>query len=177
MSAGLGLDVGSVAQTILAALESHYAAAAGITLPERRFLAPGAPELIAIDCPCAVVTCSGVGNGQAPGVGGGPQKAGSQISSAALRHVIYAVQVWRPVPEATRAGTKPPPVERLTEAGLMVMRDAGLISQALVDICTAVDEVLPRGSLVAPGAVTTLGPEGGYAGNQATLSVTAGMLV
>lgn len=176
MPAGLGLDIGSVATTILAALVTHYQAAAGITLPERRFIAPGAPELIAIDCECMVVTCSGIGLGPAPGVGGQPMKAGSQVSSSALRHAIYAVQVWRKVPELDTGG-RPPAVERLTAAGLEVMRDAGLISQALVDICTAVDRIVPRDAIVAPGAVTTLGPEGGVAGNQASLSVTAGLLV
>jgi hypothetical protein len=173
--AGLGLDVGSVARTILDGLVSHYAAADGIDLPERRFIAPGQPELVAWDCPCAIVTCSGIGLGPAPGVGGLPQRTGNPISAAGLRHVIFAVQIVRQVPESTGGGLKPPPVERLTAAGLLIMRDAGLLSQALVDIATAVDRQVVQG-IISPGAVNTVGPEGGFAGNQASLAVTAPML-
>lgn len=176
MPAGLGLDVGAVARVILDGLTTHYAAAHGIDLPDRRFIAPGMPELVAVDCPCVIVTCSGIGLGPAPGVGGQSQRTGNPISAAGLRHAIYAVQIWRASPESTGGGAKPPPVERLTNAGLLLMRDAGLLSQALVDICTDVDRQIGDG-IVQPGAVNSLGPEGGVAGNQGTLAVTVGMLV
>lgn len=175
MSTGQGIDVGGIAQTVLAGVVAHFAASE-VTLPERRIIAPGAPELIAWDCPMVIVTTSGIGLGPAPGVGGGSQRTGNPVSAMGLRHAIYAVQIVRQVPEASGAGTRPPAADKLTAAGLGLMRDAGLLSQALIEVCSATSRAIPDAQ-VAPGAVTVVGPEGGFAGVQGSLAATVGMLV
>jgi hypothetical protein len=177
MPAGQGLDVGALACVIRDSLVVHYSAAPDIGLPDRRIIAPGMPELVAADCECVIVTCSGLDRGVAPGLGtiaAQGQRAGLPTSAAGgLRHAVFAVQIWRESPEGARA----PDPDDITTAGLRHMRDMGLLSQGLVDICTAVDRVLPRDSVVQPGTVNSLGPEGGLTGVQGTLAATIGILV
>lgn len=178
MASGQGLDVAAIAETILDGINSHYAAA-GVELPQRRIIAPGAPELVAWDCPMVIVTCSGIGLGPAPGVKNGAQRTGNPISAMGVRHAIFAVQIVRKTPEATQGGLRPPDVAKLTKAGLAHMRDMGLLSQALVEVCSTIDQQLRKlpDALVQPGAVDSVGPEGGMAGVQGSLAVTVGTLV
>jgi hypothetical protein len=136
------------------------------------FIADG---LVAHNCEQVVVTMSGIGVGPAPGEGGRPAGRGNPISATGLRHAVFAVQVVRCTPES-RDGTTPPPEQEVTDAGLAYLRDAGLLSQALVDVCTRVAGGLPIGSRVVPGAVEALGPEGGFAAVEGALAVTAGLL-
>jgi hypothetical protein len=180
---GLGLAVGDIARMILDGVVAHYDAvdaacakpSGRANLPRRRIIAPGNPRLIAWDCEQVVVTMSGIGVGQAPGEGGRPAGRGNPISATGLRHAVFAVQVVRCTPES-RDGTTPPPEQEVTDAGLAYLRDAGLLSQALVDVCTNVAGGLPIGSRVVPGAVEALGPEGGFAAVEGALAVTAGLL-
>ncbi len=175
--AGLGLAVADIATLILDTVGTHFAAASGVDLPARRVIAPGNPRLIAWDnCEQVVVTMSGIGVGSAPGENSGVRGSGNPVSSMGMRHAVYAVQITRRVPES-HDGTTPPPDAELTKAGLAVMRDAGLLSQAMVAVVTAVSEAVPRGSRVIPGAVEMLGPEGGYVAVESSLTVTAGLLV
>ncbi|GAA0897714.1 hypothetical protein [Pseudonocardia zijingensis] len=180
---GLGLAVADIARTILDGIIDHFdavnaacAAADRVALPRRRVIAPGNPRLIAWDCEQLVVTMSGIGIGTAPGEGGLPASRGNPISATGMRHAVFAVQIVRCVPESSD-GTSPPPDDVLTNAGLVFMREAGLLSQALVNICTKVKDGLPGGSRVTPGAVETLGPEGAFAANEGSLAVTVGQLV
>ena len=173
-AAGKGLDLGSIAEAIKAAIEGHFAAAE-VDLPARRLIAPGQAELIAWDSEQLVVTTDGIGLGPAPTQAATAQRAGNPISAAAVRHAIFTVQLVRCVPEATGGGQHPPAPEKVTKAGLAFMRDAGLLSQALVEVCVAVGEAIGGGQ-VQPGAVTAVGPQGGMAAAQATIAVTAGNL-
>lgn len=179
---GLGLAVPGLARTILDGVVAHFDAAAArcdpaerVKLPSRRVIAPGNPRLIAWDCEQLVVAASGIGVGPAPGEGGRPAGKGNPISATGLRHAVFAVQIVRCVPES-RDGTSPPPDEELTAAGLALLRVAGLLSQALVEVCTNVASGLPNGSRVVPGAVEFLGPEGAFAAVEGSLAVTAGLL-
>jgi hypothetical protein len=172
---GLGLPVGDVAQLILDGVVSHFEAAA-VDLPRRRIIAPGAPELIAFDCAMLAVTCSGVGQGYAPGQGVTQQRGGNPISAMGLRHAVFSVTLLRDEPKPRNGGQQPPPAEELTRAGLSLMRDMGLLSQALIEVCTRVAGGLPKGATVSAGAVNTIGPEGGFHGLQGTLAATAGLL-
>lgn len=174
-TAGLGLDLPSIARTILDGIVAHYADSA-VTLPDRRVIAGGNPRLIAWDnCEQLVVSLSGVGVGSAPGEGGTPKSAGNQVSASALRHAVFAVQITRRNPESAD-GTRPPPADEQTAAALAFMRDAGLLSHALVRVCTTVAAALPRGPRVQAGAVECLGPEGGFVCSEGSIAVTAGML-
>lgn len=172
---GLALAVAPIAETILAAVVAHYGQAAGVTLPARRVIAPGAPEAVAWDCDQLVVTMSGIGIGAAPGEGATAKNVGNPVSSMGLRHAVFGIEIVRGVPES-QDGTTPPPAAELTTAGLALLRDAGLLSQALVEVCTAVAATVPRGSRVTPGAVNMLGPLGGFCSVRGSIAVTAGLL-
>jgi hypothetical protein len=177
MPAGQGLDVASIASKVLDAVVAHLEAAPGVNVPQRRIIAPGNPRLIAWDAEQIVVALSGIGVGQAPGQGGGSQRIGNPVSSRGMRHAVLAVQLVRCVPESADGAT-PPPASAVTDAGLALMRDAGLLSQALVEACTklgGVDALGPGGSS-RPGAVEVLGPDGGMAAVEGSIEITAGTL-
>ncbi len=175
MADGQGLDIGTLATLVFAALQERFTDA-GVTLPERRFIAPGQPEGIAWDQEQMVLTMSGIGQGAAPSQGSKALSAGAMISAMALRHVVFAVQLVRCSPEATGGGKRPPAPEVLTAAALDLMRDAGLVSQALIEVCSQLAGSLPPGTRCEAGAVNTLGPDGGMVAVQGSIAVTAGLL-
>ncbi len=175
-AAGLGLDIASIGDLILTKVVAHFDAA-DTALPERRLLAPGSPAEIAWDCPMLLVCLASIGLGNSPGgAGSGTQRQGAGISAMGLRHAVFSVTLTRCDPAPDNRGN-PPSVEVLREAALGLMRDAGLLSQALVNICTEVAGGLPRGSLVQAGDVQTSGPSGGHVGVIGTLTTTVGNLV
>lgn len=174
---GLGLAVAAVAQTILDTIVAHYDGVDGVSLPSRRLIAGGNPRLVAWDnCEQVVVSMSGIGNGPAPGVGGQSRATGNPISAMGVRHAVFAVQITRINPESRDGGQTPPPVSTVNKAGLAAMRDAGLLSQALMEVCTKAAAALPPGSQAVAGAVETLGPEGGFTASEGSLAVTIGLL-
>lgn len=175
MPAGQGLDIGGVAQTILAAVVAHFDAAAGISLPARRFVAPGSPRMIAWDGEGVAVTHSQITVGSASGQNAGPFRTGSPVSSTGLRNASFAVQIVVCVPESVD-GTKPPTVEKLTQSGIQLMRTAGLLSQALVDLATPTRPAIGTGAFTG-GGVEVLGPVGGLACVEGSLTCTVGTLV
>jgi hypothetical protein len=174
---GLGLDVASIAELILERTVDHFAAA-DVALPARQIIAPGSPGEIAWDCPMLAVTMSSIGVGASPGgAGSGALRAGPGISAMGLRYAVFSVTLTREEPPPTRNGAQPPSADVLRTAALGLMRDGGLLSQALVNVCTAVADGLPMGSLVQAGEVQTSGPSGGHVGVIGTLTTTVGQLV
>lgn len=176
MPPGQGLDIGRIAVLMLEKLTEHWDAADGVTLPARRIIAPGSARGIAWDSDGLAVTLGGIGLGHAPGQGGNPQRPGNPISALGLRHAVFVVQLVRCTPESHN-GTTPPDAAEVTKAGLALMRDAGLLSQALTEIATPVQSQLGPGGSVVVGAVDILGPQGGLAAVEGTLTCTAGILV
>lgn len=174
---GLGLDVAGVADLILTKVVEHFAAA-DTALPERQIIAPGSPSEIAWDCPMLAVTMASIGLGNSPGgAGSGSMRQGSGISAMGMRHAVYSVTLTRCEPPPTGGGTRPPSAQVLRAAALGLMRDGGLLSQALVNICSELAGGLPHGSLVQAGEVQTSGPSGGHVGVIGTLTCTVGSLV
>lgn len=178
-TAGKALNVQGTAQNILAAVVDHYAATSPlVALPDRQYVAPGAPDQIAWDCEQLVVSVQGIGWGQAPSAGQSPSPAiGAHVSVTAVRHVIYDVALVRCTPSTGDPITGIPPVADIHAAGLAFMTDMGLMSQALVVACATVRAGLDRGSLVEPGAVNPAGPSGGFHGMSAQIAVTVAQLV
>lgn len=177
MADGQGLDIPGLATLVFGRVVDTFTAA-GITLPERRIMAPGAAEAIAFDCPMLAMTMAGIGIGSAPGVGAGPRQAGAGLSAMGLRHVVFTVTLIRTEPKPSGAGTRPPAASVLSEAALSFWRDAGVMSHALVRVGTDLTKTkrLPIGTQVETGAVIPLGPEGGLVGLRATIAVTADRL-
>lgn len=174
MSAGQGIDVGAVAQTVLDGVVAHFAASE-VTLPDRQVIAPGDPRSVAWDCEQVVVTCGGINWGAGPGTnttGTLSRPTGNPVSTSGARHTAIAVQIVRCVPVGDEAG--PPPVADVTEAGLALMRDGGLLSQALTEI------IGRTGALAKAGAglvgVEVLGPGGGMAAVEGIVTVTLASL-
>jgi len=177
-TAGKALTIRTMAETILAAVQDHYAATSpAVSLPERQYIAPGSPDQIAWDCEQLVVSVTGIGWGQAPSAGQSPSpKIGAQVSATAIRHVIYDVALVRCTPTEGDPDTGLPNAADIHAAGLAYMTDMGLLSQALVVACAAVRTGLDRSALVEPGAVNPAGPSGGFHGMSAQIMVTAGAL-
>jgi len=174
----MGLTIRAMAESILAAVQEHYAATSpAVALPDRQYLAPGAPDQIAWDCEQLVVSVAGIGWGQAPSAGQSPSpKIGAQVSVTAMRHVIFDVSLVRCTPSDGDAITGIPEASAIHAAGQAFMTDMGLLSQALVVACASVRAGLDRAALVEPGAVNPAGPSGGYHGMSAQIAVTAGTL-
>lgn len=173
MAAGQGIDVGGIAQTVLDAVVAHFAAS-DVELPERRVIAPGDTRAIAWDqCEAVLVTCAGIGWGQAPGLGGGARQTGNPLAATAMRHAVVTVQIVRWAPSGEDG--YPPPDTELTEAGLAVLRDMGLLSQALVEVCGKDGPLKDAGSATA-GAVVPVGPQGCYVASEGSVEVTASQL-
>ncbi|MDN5931175.1 MAG: hypothetical protein L0I24_08945 [Pseudonocardia sp.] len=175
MPAGQGLDIGRIAQVILDGLITHWAAAPKATLPPRRMIAPGSARGIAWDGEGLAVSLGGIGVGAAPSQEAGTPRTGNPVAQV-LRHAVFVVQLVRCTPESHN-GVTPPDAAEVTAAGLSLMRDAGLLSQALTEIASPVRSELGPGGLVVVGAVDVLGPQGGLAAVEATLTATAGKLL
>jgi hypothetical protein len=168
VSAGQGIDVGAVAQAVLDGVVAHFAASE-VTLPERRVIAAGDPRGVAWDCDQLVVTCGGIGWGAGPGTGSATARpTGNPISTAGARHTAIAVQIVRAVPVGGEDG--PPPAADVTAAGLALMRDGGLLSQALTELIGR-DGALGRAGAGLVG-VEVLGPGGGMAAVEGILTAT-----
>lgn len=176
MPDGDGLDIVSLADIVFDTVVANFTAA-GVALPDRRIMAPGAPEQVAWDCEALVCTMSGIGLGSAPGLNAAPRQSGAQLSAMGLRHVVFTFQLVRCEPKPLSSGTKPPLPTVISAAARALWRDAGLLSHALVRAGTDLSKGLPRGTQVEAGAVTPVGPEGGFVGLQTSITVTAGNLV
>lgn len=176
MARGQAISVQGLAQKTLAAVVDHYTmAGAGSTLPERRAVVAGDPRGIAWDCEQLTVTLAGVGWGPAVDTTVLSPQTAAQTSVMALRHVVLAVTLVRCTPAPGRDG-QPPSIQALEAAGLQFMRDAGLLSQALVELCSKLKDGLPREARAQPGIVDPVGPEGGFHGLETSLAITAGAL-
>jgi hypothetical protein len=178
-TAGKALTIRAMAESVLGAVQDHYAATdPAVTLPDRQYIAPGAPDQIAWDCEQLVVSVVGLGWGQAPSAAQSPQpRMGTHVSVTALRHVIFDVSLVRCAPSDGDPDTGIPAMADIHAAGLAYMTDIGLLSQALVVACATVRSGLDRSALVEPGAVNPAGPAGGFHGMSAQIAVTAGNLV
>ena len=176
MAAGQAISVAALGQKLLAAVEEHYAqAGAGSALPARRAVMPGEPRGVAWDCEQLAVTLVGVGWGQALDASSPSPQTGGQSAVMAVRHAVYAVTLVRCTPNPFEDGS-PPDVVELAAAGAQFMRDAGLLSQALVEFASRLRQGLPREASVQLGAIEPVGPSGGFHGLEASMAVTAAAL-
>ena len=174
MPAGKGVDVPSIATAVMDALVLHYAATSPpVALPDRRVIVGGDIRVMAWDCASVLVTCAGVQWGSETGLAGPLNlPTGQPLSSGGTRRVAITVQIVRCISDSD---AEPAAAEVVTAEGLLHMRDAGLLSQALVDLVAS--GVLRRHGVAIAGDVTPVGPAGAYAAVEGTLIVTAGYLV
>lgn len=175
---GKGLDIASEASLLLATTVEHYGAA-GVPLPERQHLVAGDPREFAWDCEQLTVSLQGVGWGPAVSSSGGAARTGSPVSVASTRHVVLAVTLVRCTPQMIEVadGMRPPSAEDLDAAGRAFMRDAGLMSQAIVTYMSNANRRLDRVASVEAGVVEPLGPNATHHGVEAQVAITVGTLV
>lgn len=172
MSAGQYLDIPATAQVVLDGVIAHYAASK-VDLPSLRYIGPGATRELAWDCEAVLVSCGGILWGQGPGAGAGTARRTGNPVAAGARYAIFSVQIVRCVPVIDPADI--PNADILNTAGVAILTDAGLLSQALVELCG------PRGALkrmgvAIAGDVDILGPAGGFAATEGHLTITAANL-
>jgi len=173
---GQRLTLREMSQAILDAVVAHFAAA-GVALPERRYVAPGDPAQIAWDCEQLVVALQGVGWGQSPSAGQALAKTGTMVGATGVRHAVFVIALIRCTPSDGDRDTGIPDAADIHAAGLDFMTDMGLLSQALLEACAVVQAGFSRSALVEPGVVDPQGPSGTMHGMTAQLSITAGELV
>lgn len=171
MTAGQYIDVPGIARTVLDGVIAHFAASS-VELPGRRLIAPGDTRAIAWDCEGVLVTCGGIVWGQGPGAATGTGRATGNPVSVGARYAVFGVQIVRSTAEVEHDGTEPPPTADLTKAGLALMVDAGMLSQALVELCGK-GGPLSRAGMATAGDVVFVGPSGMYAASEGHISVTA----
>lgn len=176
MTASLGkrLAVREIAEMLLDSTREHFAAA-GVDLPERQYIAPGNPDVIAWDCEQLVVSLSAIGWGHMDDVAPLSSKPGTQMSATGLRHAVFSVALMRCTPTNIARGETSPPAEDIYRAGLEMMDDAGILSQAQVVMVARLREGFAgdRSGRATAGVIQTLGPAGKLHGVEATISVGA----
>jgi hypothetical protein len=174
MAAGQGLNIHGTAQSVLDAVVAHYAPVTGdLVLPDRRVVAPGNIRMLAWDCEAVLVAVTRVGWGVGPGTGSATAwPTGLAISSGGMRHVTIAVQIVRAVSDTDET---PADAADVTTEGLLLARDAGMLSQALIEVTTT--GALKRAGVGLAGEVDAVGPQGGFAAVESSVTVTAGELV
>lgn len=171
-----GLDLLPVGQGLLDDVRA-FLLANDVPVPDRCYVAPGAPGLIAWDCEQIAVSLASVFWGPGEGAGQLTAQTGGMAGIFEMRYAQWSVQLVRCTPQMTDDGD-PPAMEAIQAAGELAMRDAGLLSQFLVN-CAAYPKEhdwVPLGATARAGAVTSLGPAGGYHGFEGSFSMTAAEL-
>lgn len=170
---GQAINTASLAGKLLAAVEEHFAGTDN-PLPDRRGVVPGESRTIAWDCEQLTVSLDGIGWGQAIDATPTSPQAGGPASVSALRHAVFSIQLVRCTP--TRRDGKTPEMDQLNAAGMVFMRDAGMLSQAVVEFVTQLRQGLDPTVRVQAGVIEAIGPSGGYHGLACALIVTASRL-
>lgn len=171
---GQGLDIVTTAEDLLQAVVDAYAAAAPGTvspLPDRQGIYAGDPRSIAWDCSQLIVALDGIGYGPAADASSASARSGSPVSVSAIRHVVLVVQLVRCTPRPGNRGTVN--TAELEAAGREFLRDAGMLSQALVKFASRVRQGLDSTTeSVLPGVVDPVGPIGDFHAVETTLAIT-----
>lgn len=164
-----------VATGLLGELVAYFDAQ-GADLPERRIVSPGAPGLIAWDCPQIAVILGQIPWGIGPD-GGQTTPTTGAAGVWNMRHLSWSVQIVRCIPGIDDADGQPtvPSPAALSASAELIYADMALLSQGLVDIAGRARQLPwwpnPAGQVQA-GQVTALGPDGGYAGCEGLIAMT-----
>jgi hypothetical protein len=157
---------------VVAWYEDHPAE---LALPDRRAVVPGAPGVIAWDCEQVTVALANITVGGLNAQSVAMPRAGAPAGVGLPRIATWSVQVVRCTPESGEDAT-PPSAAELEVAGGRALSDAGLLSECMMSLATLAPGSrvwLPVGSTINAGAVTPLGPEGGFHAVEAAVSISA----
>lgn len=167
-----GLDLLPIGTGILTDVGAFFAGN-NVELPTRRYLAPGAPGLIAWDCEQLMVCLAAIQWGinddavqPAPQIG-----AGAGIYE--IRAAQWSVQLVRCTPSMGE-DAEPPAASVIHASGVGFLMDAGMLSQCLVNLAAFPGEHswMPAGALAKAGSVVALGPQGNFHGFEGSFTIT-----
>jgi hypothetical protein len=136
----------------------------GVTLPDRRYMAPG--SIIPWDGEQLVVTLQSVGQGKP----GAPQ-AQRYLPGSENFYAQFAVAIVRVVPALSDGPEGIPDEGELNDAGVVAMTDALALVRAAVTVHAA-SVATGLGMDFVVGPCTTVGPEGGLAGHRLLFEVS-----
>lgn len=174
-----GLDVGELATEILTGVEEYFAAI-NVDLPERKFVSAGDTGSIAWDCEQLTVCMTGIGYGANEDQNSISGKARAQLSTR-IRYVIFSVVLVRCITTDNERGSRWPSVIDLHDDGVRFMQDVGHMSQALLQLATRrngpIHAMSDADGYAQAGAVTPIGPEGGFVALDGAFQITVGQLV
>lgn len=179
MGAGSALNIWSLATELLNVIGTHWTTAPGAPLPARQYVGAGEPAAQAWDCEQLVVSLGGIGWGQAQDSAPITPRGGTPASVMSMRHAVLDVSLVRCVPVSDRDG-RPPAVDAMNAAGQQYLRDAGLLSQAMVQWASRIERDLagpedPR-SKVQVGVIEPGPASGAFVSLSTTVIVTAATL-
>lgn len=158
------IDPGAPARRLLATVEQTYTGA-GVDLPQRRYLLAGNAAGAAWDDEHLSVSLNAVMPGPAPS-DQGIAVAARQVGTV-LPRATYEIRILRCWPTVGDDGTPPSP-EEITAAAGPLLRDAGLLLEALYAYAKADRS---NGTMTV-GEIAPLGPEGGLAGYAAVITLS-----
>jgi hypothetical protein len=161
----------AAAEALLGLIVSRAAAQVpAVSLPARRYVAPGLAGLEAWDCEQVTVAL----------VQFGPTLAAAQVEAAAttgnpaaasLPALTLRAEIVRAVPAIDDEGDLPTP-EAMHAAGLVALADAALLHDVRTRCITTAALTGGADGDVRAGPVTPSGPAGGYAGVTLVVSAT-----
>lgn len=160
----------TIGKSILDVLSTQLAAA-GIDVPERRYVHSGQVAIDFAGTNCAeefVVTFLQMYSGE-PGVGG--QTISKPVSGGVPLTAVYGVILTRCVPVQNARGI-PPDHNDLDASGSQILHDTMSIAHIIADQERMRTLVPDPASLVGFGIVTPYGPEGGVGGSVTQLYVS-----
>lgn len=166
MTLGQALDVHAVGRSLFLAVVDHFAARTQPEyqdLPTRRYLATGDSSSVAWDCEQFSVSLEGIGAGSSQDSPAPSRQPGVQTGVSAVRFATFMASLVRCVPTMDDNGNFPP-VADMDAAGDQFLRDAGLLSQAVVEWGSQMRRSLGPSAQVVLGDVLPAGPEGKFAG-------------
>lgn len=175
MALGQALDVYTLGDSLFRAVVDHFAARSQPEyqdLPERRYLAAGDSSSVAWDCEQFTVSLEGIGTGSSQDSPSPALPPGVPAGVAGVRYLTLMCSLVRCTPTLDESGNFPS-VEAMAEAGALFYRDAGLLSQAVVEWVSQMRHQLGRSALVKAGDVLPAGPEGPFAGLICSVQITA----
>lgn len=156
-----GPDLLTWAQQVIPAMELFFANN-NVALPARRRIVPGQLQLDAWDCEQVSVGFSGIADTGARGQGVTTQapRVGTPFSAMKVRQASYGIQIVRCIGPCNSWTTTD--TDATGAAGEQQLIDISLLSQFLVNLASSPPSWHPEGVNADAGAITPIGPDGGY---------------
>lgn len=159
------IDAVAVAERMLAGLIAQFEAE-DWDLPERCYIAPGSPNVVADDGEHLVVALESLATG-AGAAGGGAGILSRAAGTQGPPKAIFAARLMRCIDPDVQ-----PETASIHADGLRLLRDPGRLVHALYRWRETELEALNPNPMVDIGQVEVIGPMGGLAGHMAKITIS-----